>query len=103
GTVGIVVELSFKLHPLPQAQGMLLASFTSANDAAGVVAALMRSPLGPAAIEILDAGAASGLTDTMSVVQDGVLLVVAATGFEKAIQRQLADVQALCSKASDTA
>ena len=29
GTVGIIAELSFKLHPLPQAQGMLLASFAS--------------------------------------------------------------------------
>ena len=61
GTVGVIVELSFKLHPLPQAQGMLLATFASAADAAEPIGKLMRSPLGPAAIELLDAGAASGL------------------------------------------
>ena len=59
GTVGVIVELSFKLHPLPQAQGMLLASFPSAADAAQAISTLMRSPLGPAAVELLDAGAAA--------------------------------------------
>src|SRR5439155_27091772 len=61
GTVGVIVELSFKLHPLPQAQGLLLAAFASAEDAAGAIAALMRSPLGPAAVEVLDAVAAAWL------------------------------------------
>ena len=102
GTVGVIVELSFKLHPLPQAQGMLLASFASAEDAAGVMSSLMRSPLGPAAVELLDAGAAAGLPGSPSVSDDGVLLVVAALGFEKAVQRQLTDIRALCSKADGT-
>jgi glycolate oxidase FAD binding subunit len=102
GTVGVIVELSFKLHPLPQAQGLLLASFAAAEDAAGTIAALMRSPLGPGAIEILDAGAAAGLPGSPSVPEDGVLLIVAALGFEKAVQRQLNDVKALCTKADGT-
>ncbi len=101
GTVGVIVELSFKLHPLPQAQGMLLAAFASAGDAAGAIGTLMRSPLGPAAVELLDAGAASGLEGSPPVESDGVLLVVAATGFEKAVQRQLSDVGGLCANASE--
>jgi glycolate oxidase FAD binding subunit len=102
GTVGVIVELSFKLHPLPQAQGLLLAAFGAAEDAAGAIAALMRSPLGPGAVELLDAGAAAGLPGSPSVSEDGVLLIVAALGFEKAVQRQLNDVKALCSKAAGT-
>jgi glycolate oxidase FAD binding subunit len=102
GTVGIIVELSFKLHPLPQAQGLLLASFDSPEDAARVVAALMRSPLGPAAVELLDAGSAAGLPGSPTVGDGGVLLIVAATGFEKAVQRQLGDVKELCQQASGT-
>jgi glycolate oxidase FAD binding subunit len=101
GTVGVIVELSFKLHPLPQAQGMLLASFASAGDAAQAIGTLMRSPLGPAAIELLDAGAASALSGSPPVASGGVLLVVAATGFEKAVQRQLSDVGRLCATASE--
>ncbi|MDP8921479.1 MAG: FAD-binding oxidoreductase, partial [Chloroflexota bacterium] len=58
GTAGIVVELSFKLHPLPQAQGMLAAAFASIEDAGRAVATLMRSALGPAAVELLDAAGA---------------------------------------------
>jgi glycolate oxidase FAD binding subunit len=50
----------------------------------------------------LDAGAVAGLSDSPSVAADGVLLVVAATGFEKAVQRQLSDVAGLCEKASET-
>jgi glycolate oxidase FAD binding subunit len=102
GTVGVIVELSFKLHPLPQAQGLLLASFESAEDAAVPIAALMRSPLGPAAVELLDAGAAAGLAGSPTVGEGGVLLIVAAVGFEKAIQRQLRDLKELCARASGT-
>ncbi len=100
GTVGIIVELGFKLHPLPQTQGLLIASFKAAEDAAPAISALMRSPLGPAAVELLDAGAAAGLPDGLTPADDGILLIVAATGFERAVQRQLADVAALCEKAS---
>jgi glycolate oxidase FAD binding subunit len=100
GTVGVIVELSFKLHPLPQAQGLLLAAFGSAEDAAGPIRALARSALSPAAIELLDAGAAAALPGPPGVEGDGVLLAVAALGFEKAVQRQLGDVKALCERAS---
>jgi glycolate oxidase FAD binding subunit len=101
GTVGIIVELSFKLHPLPQAQGALLASFASATNAGEAIGKIMRSPLGPAAIELLDVGAAAGLPGSPPVPDGGVLLVVAATGFEKAVQRQLSDVGGLCAGAAD--
>src|SRR5262249_19957438 len=93
GTVGVIAELSFKLHPLPQAQGALLATFSSADDAASAVSALVRSPLGLAAIELLDAGAADGLPGGVSLDGDDVVLIVAATGFERAVVRQLGDVR----------
>ena len=104
GTVGVIAELSFKLHPLPQAQGMLIATFMSAEAASGAIAALVRSPLGPAAIELLDDGAAIGLPGSVTAVlggrpspgESGVLLIVAALGFERAVQRQLGDIQNLC-------
>lgn len=100
GTVGVIVELSFKLHPLPANEGMVVAAFKTAADAAKPIAALMRSPLGPAAVEVLDAGAAGGLPDGLSADGDGVVLVVSAQGFEKAVQRQLRDIQALCDQAT---
>ena len=102
GTVGVIVELSFKLHPLPANEGMLLASFKTAADAAAPIAALMRSPLGPAAVELLDAGMAAGLPGGLTVDDDGVVLAVSAQGFEKAIVRQLHDIQEMCGQATGT-
>jgi glycolate oxidase FAD binding subunit len=101
GTVGVIVELSFKLHPLPANEGMLVAVFSSAAEAAAPISALMRSPLGPAAVEVLDAGMAASLPGGLNVDGDGVVLIVSAQGFEKAILRQLHDIEALCSQASD--
>ena len=102
GTVGIVVELSFKLHPLPQAEGMLVAAFRSVEDAGRVVATLMRSALGPAAVELLDAAAAKAIRPGATVPDDGCLLVVAAHGFEAAIRRTLRDLRETCAAATDT-
>jgi glycolate oxidase FAD binding subunit len=102
GTVGVIAELSFKLHPLPQAQGLLLATFARPEDAASTISSLVRSPLGPAAIELLDSGAAATLPGGMTVEDRGVLLVVTAFGFERAVQRQLGDIRDLCRAASTT-
>jgi len=101
GTVGVVVQLSFKLHPLPQAQSMLVAAFRTVDDASKVVAALMRSPLGPAAVELLDATAAREVRPDVALPDGGCLLVVAAHGFEAAIVRSLRDLRELCSAATD--
>jgi len=101
GTVGIVVELSFKLHPLPQSEGMLLATFGSVQDAAEAVAAIYRSPLGVAALELLDPSAAADCPGQPAVPGSGCALIVAALGFEKAVERQLRDLAELCQRASD--
>ena len=34
GTLGVIVELSFKLHPLPQTRGTVLANFDDLDAAA---------------------------------------------------------------------
>jgi glycolate oxidase FAD binding subunit len=99
GTVGIVVELSFKLHPLPQSQGMLVAAFRTVDDAAEAVGKIYRSPLGPAAIELLDATAASQAKSGLTIPEAGCALVAVATGFDKAVDRQLRDMAEMCATA----
>ncbi len=101
GTVGIVVELSFKLHPLPQAQGMVVATFSSVEDAAAAIGEVVRSPLNAAAVELLDSGAAAVVRRDATLPEQGCLLVVAALGFEAAVHRQVRDIRALCRAASD--
>ncbi|MFN8526377.1 MAG: FAD-binding oxidoreductase [Chloroflexota bacterium] len=99
GTVGIVVELSFKLHPLPQVEGFTVAAFQSLDDAEHAANTIFRSPLGASCIELLNASAASNVL--ASSVADGYVLIVGAGGFEKAVQRQLREFRAICEKAAE--
>jgi glycolate oxidase FAD binding subunit len=99
GTLGIVVELSFKLHPLPQSEGVLLASFASIEAAAEAIAKIYRSPLNPAAIELLDARAAVEVRPDLRIAESGCLLVAVGAGFEKAVDRQLRDMGEMCGAA----
>lgn len=52
GTLGLIVEAAFRLHPLPRAQAHVSATATDAGQAAEMVQALLHSPLVPAAVEV---------------------------------------------------
>jgi glycolate oxidase FAD binding subunit len=92
GTLGILVELSFKLHPVPRSRGTVLATFADVEQAAAVVSRIMRSPLGPTALEILDARAAVAIGASMSVPAQGCLLAVLVGGFDNAVARIVRDI-----------
>src|SRR5262249_31484822 len=53
GTLAIIVELSFKLAPIPPATATVLGQFSSADGARSLVQAVSRSPLSPLAIEVV--------------------------------------------------
>ncbi len=97
GTVGVVVELSFKLWPIPPAEATLLASFDSA--ALGIaLARLMQTPLNPLSLEALDAGAASA----SGVGDPGPgrwMLSVRFGGSARALARQLGDTERIFTEA----
>jgi glycolate oxidase FAD binding subunit len=52
GTLGLIVEATFRLHPLPAAQRMVRVDVDSPEDAAAAVQALLQSSLVPSAIEL---------------------------------------------------
>lgn len=58
GTLAVLVELSFKLHPIPPADSIVVAEFASLDQARQVLQGLVRSPLQPMAIVLLDSRAA---------------------------------------------
>jgi glycolate oxidase FAD binding subunit len=67
GTMGIIVDANFRLHPLPVAERTLLLTFTKAANAVQMVIALLGSLLTPSAIELIDPGAASDMSDFFGV------------------------------------
>jgi glycolate oxidase FAD binding subunit len=59
GTLGIIVEATFRLHPVPAVEKTCLAPFGSLDAARGVVAKILDSPLVPFAVELLNPEASS--------------------------------------------
>ncbi|MFN0072512.1 MAG: FAD-binding oxidoreductase [Chloroflexota bacterium] len=98
GTLGVIVELSFKLHPLPQGQGTLLAIFSSVERAQDCVQRIVKSPLGPAALTIVSVSTARAILHH-EVPAGGVALIAMAAGFERAVERQIRDMAVLCGEA----
>jgi glycolate oxidase FAD binding subunit len=100
GTLGILVEVSFKLHPLPRSRATLAAWFADLEAARHAVAQTLRSPLNPQGIELLDAPAARlvGLDGD----REGYVLLIQAAGFERAVERQVRDLADLCAAQGGT-
>jgi len=56
GTLGVIVEVSFRLHPLPETYGGLLATFRSWEDATTAAHNVVHSTLQPMFVEVLNLG-----------------------------------------------
>ena len=57
GTLGVLVELTLRLHPTPDHEATWLASFPATTQAQECVAALLDSTIQPSRLEVLDARA----------------------------------------------
>ena len=88
GTLGIIVEATFKLAPLPKKTATLLAHFDDLERAAVVAGRILQSPLLPMSVELVNrtASAKFGWRDNFA-------LAVRFGGITSAIARQLSDVE----------
>jgi glycolate oxidase FAD binding subunit len=95
GTLGIIVEANFKLQPLPDNERTLLLTFSNAADAMQTVIALQGSLLTPSAIELIDSGAASDMTDFfgLNLPTNGYTVAVNFEGSATSIERQVNEAQ----------
>jgi glycolate oxidase FAD binding subunit len=93
GTLSIIVELSFKLAPIPPATDVIVGQFSDLAKARALIAAVVHSPLSPLAIELLGTRAASanGLTANPAVV-------FRVGGYPQAVERQVRDLSAQISQ-----
>jgi glycolate oxidase FAD binding subunit len=90
GTLGIVVELSFKVAPIPPATATVIGQFGSVGDVRGVIEELVRSTLSPLAIELVGPGAARA-----AGLPQAALLVLRVGGYPQTVERQVRDLSAL--------
>ncbi|MFB3817716.1 MAG: FAD-binding oxidoreductase [Candidatus Methylomirabilales bacterium] len=90
GTLGVILEASFRLYPLPAAERTWIGTFPEVGRACQAVARIADSPIVPAAVELLDAPAAVEIMQAGALdVQPGVLLAVAVASVPEAVEHQL--------------
>jgi glycolate oxidase FAD binding subunit len=90
GTLGVVVEATFKLRPLPDDERLLAVRFDRLKDCGAAVRALLAGDLIPNAIEILDPTAAAALG-----LGGEAALVVGFDGLREQVDWQAAELTAL--------
>lgn len=100
GTLGVIVEANFKLHPLPAAERTLLLTYSNAQDAMQTVIAVVGSPLIPSALELIDAGASSNISEasSLNLPSNGYILAANFEGSAVSIERQLDEIRLLARK-----
>jgi glycolate oxidase FAD binding subunit len=91
GTLGIIVEANFKLHPLPPFESTLLLTFVTLQDLMQTVIAVTGSVLQPTALELIDAKAASTMAKMfgLKLPTNGYTLAVNFEGRPSSIERQI--------------
>jgi glycolate oxidase FAD binding subunit len=90
GTLGVVVEATFKLRPLPDDERLLAVRFDRLKDCGAAARALLGGDLIPNAIEILDPTAAAALGLSAEAA-----LVVGFDGLREQVDWQAAELTAL--------
>jgi len=100
GTLGIIADANFKLHPLPIAERTLLLTFTNAGDSMQMVIALLGSLLVPSALELVDSAAASDMNDFFGVnlPTNRYTLAIDFEGATATIDRQVDETRQLARK-----
>src|SRR5262249_47964746 len=100
GCFGIAYEITVKLTPDPQACRTLLADFSSIDDGARAVSAIIASGILPAALEMMDGPTIRAGEDWVSAAgyprdAAGVLLIEL-DGLEAGLEADVARVETIC-------
>ena len=95
GTLGVIVEATVKLRPLPEQEELVSVRFDRLKDAGSAVKAVAASDLIPNAVELLDGAGASGAGLAAGSPTPGAVLVVGFDGVREQIDWQRAELARL--------
>ncbi|MFQ6111403.1 MAG: FAD-binding oxidoreductase, partial [Nitrospinota bacterium] len=92
GTLGIILEATFRLLPLPEARATIGATFGGLEPSLSASREVLSSRLEPAALALLNPEASKELTGND---EEGVLLLVGVEGLRVNVERQVEEFRAL--------
>lgn len=92
GTLGVIIEITFRLLPLPETGQTLLVSFAELPQAANVVANILASELLPAAIELFSPVGA----EMIGMPGEHFLLALDIEDVAEAVNRQSGQMKQIC-------
>jgi glycolate oxidase FAD binding subunit len=103
GTLGVIVDATFRLHPLPAMERTWVAAFPAAAKAGEAVSRILGSPIVPSALELLSEGATAEVSRRSGVLpgMSGVLLAVAVASVPEAVTAQLHAARELTGAAGE--
>jgi glycolate dehydrogenase FAD-binding subunit len=103
GTLGVIVEATFRLFPVPACERTWVAAFPTAAKARRVVAKILDSAVVPSALELLNDQAAQEVSRRMGVASTvrGVVLAAAIASVPEAVDAQVRAVQAMADEADE--
>jgi len=103
GTLGVIVEATFRLYPIPACERTWVAAFSTAAKARRVAAKILDSPLVPSALELLNEAAAREVSRRVGVTSEvhGVVLAVAVASVPEAVEAQIRTAQAMAGEADE--
>jgi glycolate oxidase FAD binding subunit len=102
GTLGVIVEATFRLHPVAPVEQTLLAPFESVDAARQAVGRILDSPVVPTALELFNAEASRRVAEQAGVPwsKESYSLAVAIGSVRpEAVDTQLETVRRLCREA----
>ncbi len=98
GTLGMIVEATLRLLPIPEQEVTMVEAFSKAEDAFAVVKELLKSQLVPSALEIFNGRGAAQINPDHAVRDSGCTLVIGIEGVKEAVERQAREIHEIAGR-----
>ena len=100
GTLGIIVEATFKIYPLPAVERTWVASFPDGESASSAVAEMLAAPIVPSSLEFLSSPAAQSVARLagLSLPQGHVALASSVGSVAEAVDAQLGQIKKISER-----
>lgn len=100
GTLGIIVEATFRIYPLPAVERTWVASFPDGEGASSAVAEMLAAPIVPSSLEFLSSPAAQSVARLagLSLPQGHVALASSVGSVAEAVDAQLGQIKRISER-----